>query len=269
MLVLPRPNVCQHLLDRWHSQIGRRIRHRSRGPRQLGAIGYLTSGPVLDGLMELQNLVLTVLYDRPCSPSGTPHVAGFGADIVPWGIECGGPARSKFFKNLLLQPTRCARGRRIDFASAKLLELALQLDGQVERRARHRHLPIRPQLRLPSFWAGFHKSAATEAAIDGPELERFCRRTSRSVPEALDRVRREHFGLLLYPLEWVSHLLPSAVTVFADIARAQGPNVFRLQCPAKDLVGYLGAIKFDFHATRFDRVFDPASVPASEQKAAS
>lgn len=270
MRVSPHPDVCQDLLDGWRRQIARRARRRHCQPRRLGAIGYLTSGPALDGLIELQNLVLTVLYDQPCGhQSVAVRAAGFAAEIVPWGIEWGGPEKSRFLKNLTQRPARGARGRCIDLASTKLLELALELDRQVERRSRRRYLPIRRQLRLPSHWVGFHKSAASELTFEGPELERFCLRINGSVQDAVERKRREHYGLVLYPLEWVSHVLQSAVTVFADLNRTPACQVFQLHCPSKDLVGYSGAVKFDFYSTRFDRAIGPASAVDAGQKAAS
>ena len=87
----------------------------------------------------------------------------------------------------------------------------------------------------------------------GPELESFCGRTGCSTQGAIDRIKREHFGLILYPLEWVSHILPTAVTVFADMDGMPGQQVFFLGRPARDLVGYAGAVRFDFYHTRFGR----------------
>ena len=64
---------------------------------------------------------------------------------------------------------------------------------------------------------------------------------------------REHFGLILYPLEWVSHTVQSAVAVFADLGRMQRMQVFHLRHAQDNLVGYRGAVQFDFYHTRFER----------------
>ena len=114
------------LLDQWRERIGRRRRWNSQ-PRPLGALSYLTNGPVIEGLIEIDHLVFVALFDDPADRGGHAlRVAGFSPACVPWGVRWGGPEQSKFFKNLLLQPMPGARGQRLDTASADLLGRALQ-----------------------------------------------------------------------------------------------------------------------------------------------
>lgn len=242
------------LLRRWRRQIvGRRTPGR-RTPRALAAIGYLPSGPVLDGLIELQNLLLVVLYDKLTQKQRISILlAGYSANLVDWGVELGGIERARFLKDLRLRPTHDALGQRISLASRTLLQLALELDDQVERHRRQRSLRVWPSVRLPSLWAGFHQAAARDLSPFGPELEHMCSRTGRSADAVIEHVRREHFGLLLYPLEWVSHNVQCAVTLFADVSTWSQGHVFQLRNPAKDLVGYRGAVQFDFFSSPFGR----------------
>ena len=248
-----RSNMFDELVERWNHQVGARIGQGTGRRSRLGAVGYLAGGAVIEGLVELTNLLLVVLYGQPVEHGAAAlHVAGFGAEIVPWGIEWGGATRSRFLKDLLQQPGRNARGRCISHTSVTLLQLALELDQQLWSWRCRRHLAAE-RLRLPSLWAGFQKSVATEVTAQGPELERFCCRTNCCTQDAIERVRREHFGLSLYPLEWVSQSLPAAVTVFADMGRAPAIQVFKLRRPSEDLVGYVGAVHYDFANTRFGR----------------
>lgn len=48
------------LLDLWRWQIGR----RRCDPRPLAAMGYLANGPVIEELIEIDKLVLAVVYDE-------------------------------------------------------------------------------------------------------------------------------------------------------------------------------------------------------------
>jgi hypothetical protein len=67
----------------------------------------------------------------------------------------------------------------------------------------------------------------------------------------LQKLRREYFGLVLYPLAWVSHHWQQAVTVFADLDRFPRRQVFRLRHLRDDLIGYPGAAEFNFLESRF------------------
>ena len=123
---------------------------------------------MLDGFVELQNVLLVLLYDYRCTHRSVVQVVGFCAEIAPWGIEWGGSERSRFLKNLLLKPQPNGRGRCISFSSPKLLQLGLELDTQVARWRDRRRRAAR-RLRLPSLWAGFQKSVAAGMTPQGPE----------------------------------------------------------------------------------------------------
>lgn len=236
-------------LARWDARFGKRRRNRTP-PRPFGALGYLANGPVVDGLAEIENLVLVAVYDEP-QESGklALRLAGFAGRRVPWGVQWGGQDGNLFFKDLLLRPSRQARGRRLDAACESLLALALKLDRQLERHARYPR-PARPQpLRLPRLWAGFRASQVAHITGDGPELARI----GRSADDLLAESRRSHEGLVLYPLEWVSHQWPRMAAVFADLATYSRWQVFPLHDIPADLQGHQAAAEFDFYHSRFRR----------------
>jgi hypothetical protein len=241
------------LLDQWRRRFAGR-HHRSTKPRPLAALGYLAHSPVVNGLIEIDRLLLVTLYDEP-SPQGTPalRLAGFSASRIPWGIRWGGPGQCRFLKDLLLQPVPQARGRRLDLEATKLLQLGLQLDRQLHGHARYPSLPKRRRLRLPCLWAGFQVTDATEVTGDGPELAAYSQRTGKSGDRLLRDIRREHGGLALYPLAWVSHHWQQAVTIFADLQRFPKWQVFSLRRLPENLVGYDGAAEFDLFHSPFQR----------------
>jgi hypothetical protein len=240
------------LLDQWRQQFGGR-RRRHRRPRPLAAPGYLTHGPVIEGLVELDKLLLVVLHDEPTGQG--QHIlrlAGFSGACVPWGVQWGGAEQCRFLKNLLLQPVPNGPGLRLSTTSTDLLRLGLQLDRELERHVRHASLPVRQQVRLPCLWAAFKPADALMITGDGPELEAYSRRTRKARWQLMEGLRREYYGLSLYPMAWASHHWRDAVTVFVDIERFPKRQVFRLQCLPDDLVGYQDASEFDFVHTRFD-----------------
>ena len=50
-------------LDQWRQRFGGHRGHRCRRVRPLAAQGYLVHGPVIESLVEIEKLVLVVLYD--------------------------------------------------------------------------------------------------------------------------------------------------------------------------------------------------------------
>ena len=239
------------ITDRRRRRIARRRRHDDR-PRPFGALGYLTNEPVIHGLIEIEKLVLVVLYDEPIGASRSAlRLAGFTGTAVPWGVRWGGPDQSKFFKDLLLQPVPHGRGLRLDAACTELLQLGLQLDRQLEKNARCRWLRKRRHVRLPRLWAAFRPSDAAGLTGGGPELAATCRRSGESSSRLLKKAKRKQFGLVLYPLEWVSHRWQQAVAVFADLERFPKHQLFSLRHLPDDLQGCQGAAEFDFFQSRF------------------
>jgi hypothetical protein len=210
---------------------------------------------VIEGLIEPEKLTIVILYDEPIRPGHyTLRLAGFSGARVPWGVKWGGAEQCRFLKNLLLQPVPNGPGLRLSTASTDLLRLGLQLDRDLERHVRRPWLPVRQQLRLPCLWAGFKPANVPGINGDGPELEAYSRRTGKAAWRLVEAIRREYFGLSLYPLPWVSHHWQQAVAVFADLERFPKRQVFSLRHPPGDLVGFQGAAEFDFVQSRFHTV---------------
>ena len=232
-------------------------------------MGHLINGPVLDGLIEVENLTIVILWDEEIRPGHCAlRLAGYAGNRVPWGVRFGGTDNCQFYKDLLLQPVAGARGYRLDLANPELLELGLQLDRELERHARFRRRHVHPYLRLPKLWATFRPA---DAAItgDGPELAVYAARTGKSPERLLERLRRDHHGLICYPLAWVSHHWEQAVAIFADLERFPRRQAFSVRRRPDDLVGYQDAAEFHFqggfHAgvqRRSRRRRKPALAPA-------
>ena len=241
------------LLDQWRRTVGSRRRRRAQ-PKPLAAMGYLTNGPVIEGLIEIEKLVLVVLYDEP-DQHGRPalRLAGFSGACIPWGVRWGGPEQCRFFKNLQLQPRPAAKGQRLDSSSVDLLRLGLQLERELQRHIRYGRRLKRQQVQLPKLWAGFRATDVPEITGEGPELDAYCRRTGKSTQSLLKQFRRGYCGLTLYPLPWMSHHWQQAVAVLADLEHFPRRQVFPLRSLPDDLVGCQGAAECDFYGSRFRR----------------
>ena len=267
MIALAEPS----LVARWHRRFSRSHRNRVQ-PRPLAALGYLTNGPTVSGLIEVENLVLVVLHhELQAARRPALRLAGFSGARLPWGVHWGGPDQSRFFKDLLFRPVPQARGQRLDVTRTRLLELALQLDRQLEMHARYPGLIHQPRIQLPRLWAGFRGSYATCVTGDGPELALHCRRTKRPASRLLQEAQRMYEGLAIYPLEWVSHHWPDMVAVFADLGRLPRRQVFPLRRLPDDLQGFQGAADFDLYYSRFRRCGDhlPEGQTQGEQLSAT
>jgi hypothetical protein len=207
---------------------------------------------VIEGLIEIEKLTIILLYDE-ASRRGrrTLRLAGYSGSRVPWGVKWGGAEQCRFLKNLLLQPVAGGPGLRLNTASTDLLRLGLQLDHELERHVRRPSLPVRPTLRLPCLWAGFQAADAAHVAGDGPELAAYADRTGQSAKRLLTKIRRDYFGLSLYPFSWLSHHWQKAVAVFADLTRFPKRQVFSLRDASEDLIGFRDNSEFDFFAPSF------------------
>ena len=151
-----------------------------------------------------------------------------------------------------LQPVPQARGYRLDLASTELLQLGLGLDRELERHRRYCR-QVRQDVRLPKLWAGFRTHDVETLTGDGPELADYARRTGNSASYLMEQLCRNYFGLLLYPLAFVSHHWQRAVAIFADLARFPRRQVFSLNQLPGNLVGFQGAAEFNFFDSRFRR----------------
>jgi len=236
------------LLDQWRHRLGGR-RCRCCQLRPLAAMGYLADGPVIDGLIEVEKLTFVLLYDEPIrSRRCALRLAGYCGSRVPWGVRFGGPENCRFFTDLRLQPVLGGQGYRLDLASEESLTLALGLERELARHARFCQRQVRECPFLPKFWAAFRPADAAHVTGDGPELAAYAQRTGRPAALLLEHLRRDHLGLVLQPLGWVSHHWQQMAAVFADLAGFPRRQVFRLRHQADDLVGFQGAAEFDFHS---------------------
>ena len=82
------------------------------------------------------------------------------------------------------------------------------------------------------------------------ELANYAASTCRSPQCLLNRLRRDQFGLALYPLAWVSHHWQQAITILADLERFPGRQVFRLRQLPDDLIGNRDAAEFNLNGGR-------------------
>ena len=142
------------------------------------------------------------------------RLAGHCGSRIPWGVRFGGYAHCRFLKDLMLQPVAGGEGYRVDLADEELLTLGLHLERDLDRHLRfHKRLRDRPS--LPKLWAGFPPEIAASITGDGPELAAYAAHRRR--PKCLlERLRRDHQGLTVFPLAWVSHHWQQAVAIFAD-----------------------------------------------------
>jgi len=234
-------------LDAWRRRFGGEHRHLDL-PRHAAALGYLTHGPVIDGLVEIGKLTLVILYaDRVRPGQDALRLAGFSGTPVPWGVRWGGADQCRFCKDLLFQPVLGGPGLRLDVADTDLLRLGLALERELDRHARHPQL-LRRRVQLPKLWVGFHQTDAAAVTGDGPELASYARQERLSADVLLARLRRVHGDMVLHPLPWVSHHWQQAVTIFADLERFPRRQAFSIHRLPADLVGFQGAAEFDFHS---------------------
>lgn len=155
-------------LDEWRHRLGGR-RRRAR-PRPFAALGYLTDGPLVDGLINVEKLTMVLLHDEPIRFGQCAlRLAGHSGSRIPWGVCFGGRANCRFLKDLMLQPVPGGEGYRLDLANEEHLALGLQLDRDLDLHVRF-HKPIRDRPSLPKLWAGFPPEIAASITGDGPEL---------------------------------------------------------------------------------------------------
>ncbi len=235
-------------LDEWRRRFGGEG-HRLGLTSRIAAMGYLVDGPVTEGLVEIGNVILTVLYAVQVRPGQDAlRLAGFSGAPVRWGVRWGGPDQCRFCKDLLLQPVPGGTALRINATRTDLLRLGLALERAIDRHARNPRLPIQPRMQLPKLWAAFHEADAAALTGGGPELERYARQERQSADELLTRLRRTHNGMALFPLAWVSHHWQQAATVFADLERFPRRQVFSIRQVPDDLAGFQAATEFDFQS---------------------
>ena len=152
----------------------------------MAALGYLTNGPILDGLIEIENLTLVILWDEVIRPGCCAlRVAGYSGSRIPWGVRFGGTDNRRFCKDLFLQPVAGAQGFRMDLDDPELLVLGMKLHRDLDRSMRHPRRRLHAHVQLPKLWAAFRPADAANITGDGPELAAYAARTGRPPHELL------------------------------------------------------------------------------------
>jgi hypothetical protein len=224
----------------------------SRPPRHSAALTVLTKGSLNDGLIRLHRVLFVVLYDENAGRSSRwTRLAGYGASRVPWGVRCGGTKNCRFDKNADLKAKPRATGLRLDTRSRAVIRAAEQLRKEIAAPSDQPPRAIPSRIRLPKFWAGFGPSDAERIQGDGPELLSEIHITGCSIEELMRDRRRDHHGLTLYPLSWVSHHWERFRAVFVDLGGFPKQQVFDLSDPTTNLCGYREACEFDFFHSPF------------------
>jgi len=230
-------------LDQWRHRLGGR-RRRAR-PRPFAALGYLTDGPLADGLINVEKLTMVLLHDEPIRYGQCAlRLAGHSGSRIPWGVRFGGRTNCRFLKDLMLQPVPGGKGYRLDLANEELLALGLQLDRDLDLHVRF-HKPLRDRPSLPKLWAGFAPEISASITGGGPELAAYAARIGTDPMCLLERLRRDYQGFMLFPLPWVSHHWQQVVAIFADLTHFPKRQIFRLE-QRDDLAGFHDAAEFDF-----------------------
>ena len=228
-------------LDRWQRQMaGRDWSQAPEDPSDRIAIG--TMAPRANPhLVDVRNLTLVLLhYDSERSVI----LRGFGGVPVPWGVKWGGPELSRFEKDLKLAPAWTGCGRRINLHQQRLLQSGLELDRRLwQSLTSGDATSVSPRIRLPNLWAAFEPHTASRVFGDGPELEALCRKRRKKPAVLFEQFRRGHRGLVLLPLNWVSHHWEQFVRVFADRARFPRCQIVHAPGGPAGTAGLLGRLR--------------------------
>ena len=221
-------------------------------PHRYAAMSVLAKARIHEGLIPLRRALFVMLYDEDAgwSPQRT-RLAGYRARRIPWGVRCGGAQNCQFDKNANLRPKPRAVGWRIDSRYREVLRTARQLRNEIASRRDEPGGTIPTHIQLPDFWAAFGPRDVDRINGDGPELLGEIHTTGQSAEELMHERRRDHNGLTLYPLPWVSHLWERFRSVLIDVGNFPTSQVFDLTDPATDLCGFRAACEFDFFHSRF------------------
>ena len=249
------------LTAQWRRQILAHRDPQSIAARQgFVAASFIDQSNARSAFVDIENLLVVLLYeDAFHSCAETPQhrvplrLVAYGASRVPHGVQWGGVANSWFFKDLMLTPQFGARGQRIDRKKSELMSLALKLDHRLCRAARHPAAPW-PVLRLPRMWAGYRQSEARNLAGEGPEFEETRRHDGSSASGLFQSVARREFGLVLFPMDWVTGQLEHAVAIFAEMRLSLRQQTSRIERVPDGLIGYQGASAVDFYSSRYRNV---------------
>lgn len=223
----------------------------------LAALSFQSLKPPQDGLIPLQWISAALLCVEPARRKIRPlQFSFFGATAIPYGIEWGGVERSKLTKDLRLRPRMSAQGRRMDLTRVRTLHLGLDLYAAIVSATENE---LMDHLQIPQCWMGFESGYDVDA--EGPEVVGMMHAVGMSSQQLMMRVKRQHDGLHLYPMEWTSHRWMDLKQIFVEIGSVPVIQVLRCTDPSETLVGYRGAVSFDFLSTAYP---DPRQAHAVE-----
>ena len=241
----------EQLMRRWRTQLGSRRRWKKvegvDQRRPFAAMGWLTYGQQPSDLIEIDKVLLVIVHEEDIGNRYAMRMVGYEATRVEHGVMWGGAENCRLYKDLTLQPMRVGSGLRLDTANLELFQMGMQLQSMLHRvcnytpRAAHR-LP-----QFPRLWAGYRSDAAAELKGEGPELAALSERFDLTPDMMFRKFQRSHEGLALFPLDWVSGQLASAVAVFAEMNSLPRRHVFRARALPDALLGYKGATAWDFY----------------------
>jgi hypothetical protein len=211
----------------------------------------LAQGPIVNGLIDLRRLLFVVVHDETSARQAPGiRVAAYAASPTRWGARIGGAAQIRVEKNLALNPEHGGGGRRFDPAQGGLLGLALELERHLERHCHYPSLQRLKQPRWPKLWAAFDSQTARHIRPDGPEWQSTLLNSKprRGVELAPHRFA---FGLVAFPLEYVSHAWQQFAAVYADLKSVPKRQILSLDRLERSLQGFTGAVEFDLLSSRF------------------
>ncbi|MEQ8837977.1 MAG: hypothetical protein RID07_14315, partial [Lacipirellulaceae bacterium] len=242
------------LTRQWRSDV--MISHRSKkrvAPRTFAGLGILSPQPQA-GLVKLNPLLLVAVYDEPIDRRRPAiRVIAYRPCQTLHGVNWASAENSVLYKDLALEPKCGSRGLVFDSQKQDLFQLALKLNSRISQAETRLRLRSRQSssLQLPRLWAGFPQATHEALKISGPECEQIAERFGLSFQKLKKKFTRNHLGLHLLPLDWVSDSLMNSLQIFADLAEFPCTQVFSLFEFPNDLTGYQGAACYDFYASRF------------------
>jgi hypothetical protein len=240
-------NTHQQLIRRWRQQMTRRLcasPYHATPP--LVVMSHWTDGPVVDGLIEVENLRLAVLYEEP-SRRRFPAIrfSAYSGERVMGKVVLGGDRNSRLFKEVTARPAWRTRDQRLDTAKPQVVNLALRMEAHLRRQKLHPYKPRQTEMPLPRLFAGFRASTARRLGLAKTPAQNERTGDGGSVSA------RTYFELTLLPVDDVSRHLGEATAVLAELAGWPRLRVVQLPDLRDGLRGLRGPIEFDFYSSRF------------------